>query len=139
MVKRKKREILGECAYCPNRGITKDHIPPQSIFATGTQNKPWVPACQNCNGGASKDDQYLQRLAMLWGADGSKDAVAVEERFLSSLQREEAKGLQADVLASLSPLSQEEELMFPEGIKMAYRVSVLGESPINSFAVGGTS
>lgn len=126
MVKRKESEILGECAYCPNPGTTKDHIPPQTIFAKGTQNKPWVPACRSCNGGASKDDEYLQRLAMLRGAEGCKDACAVEERFLKALQREEATGLKADVLASLSPLTQEEELMFPEGINIALQGERLG-------------
>lgn len=85
-----------------------------------------VPACQSCNGGASKDDEYMQRLAMLWGTESSKDADAAEERFFRALQREEAKGLQADVLASLSPLSQEDELLFPGGINMALQGERLG-------------
>src|SRR4051812_40055045 len=119
MAKSEEPEILGECAYCPNPGTTKDHIPAQTIYAKGTQNKPWVPACPSCNGGASKDDEYMQRLAMLWGTDGSKDAAAAGERFLKALQREEARGLQADVLASLSPQCPEAELLFPGGINMA--------------------
>jgi hypothetical protein len=84
------------------------------------QNKPWVPACHDCNSGATKDDEYMQRLAMLWGADGSKDALDVEERFFKTRQREEAKGLQADVRASLVPVNAE-ELLFPGGINMALR------------------
>src|SRR4051812_34092613 len=116
MAKSEEPQILGECAYCPNPGTTKDHIPPQTIYAKGTQHKPWVPACRICNGGASKDDEYMQRLAMLWGADGSKDAKDVEERFMRALQREDAKGLQADVLASLSKQTSGQELLFPGGI-----------------------
>lgn len=126
MEKLKEPEMLGECAYCPNPGMTKDHIPPQTIYAKGTQDKPWVPACRSCNGGASKDDEYMQRLAMLWGAEGSKDAAAVEERFFRALQREEAKGLQANVLDSLSPLSPDKELLFPGGINMALQGERLG-------------
>ena len=87
MVNLKKSDILGECAYCPNPGTTKDHIPPQTFYAKGTQNKPWVPACKSCNVGASKDDEYMQRIAMLWGAE-SKDATDAEERFFRARQRE---------------------------------------------------
>jgi hypothetical protein len=126
MAKSKKSEIFGECAYCTNPGKTKDHIPPQTIYAKGTQHKPWVPACQICNGGASKDDEYMQRLAMLRGADVSKDARDVEERFMRALQREEAKGLQTDVLASLSNQTSEQELLFPGGINMALQGERLG-------------
>ena len=74
MAKSKEPEILGECAYCPNPGTTKDHIPPQTIYAKGTQNKPWVPACRSCNGVRVKTMSICSCLAMLWGADGSKDA-----------------------------------------------------------------
>lgn len=126
MAKSKTSEILGECAYCLNPGTTKDHIPPQTIYAKGTENKPWVPACGSCNKGASKDDEYMQRIAMLRGTEESKDAAAAEERFFRALQREEAKGLRADVLASLSPLSREEELLFPGGINMALQGERLG-------------
>jgi hypothetical protein len=126
MAKANKRKILGECAYCPNPGTTKDHIPPQTIYAKGTQNKPWVPACRSCNGGASKDDEYMQRLAMLIGAEASKDALAVEERFMRALQRDDAKGLQADTLASLSQQTPEQELLFPGGINMALQGERLG-------------
>ena len=124
--RRMKSEDLGECAYCPAPATTKDHIPPQTIFAKGTQNKPWVPSCRDCNTGASKDDEYMQRFAMLWGAESSKDALDVEERFFKALQREEAKGLQAEVRASLSPMSPEGELLFPGGINLALQGERLG-------------
>lgn len=126
MAKSKKSAVLGECAYCPNPGRTKDHIPPQTIYAKGTQHKPWVPACKSCNGGASKDDEYMQRLAMLWTAGDSKDVAETEDRFFKALQREQAKGLQADVRASLSPLTPEQELLFPGGINMALQGERLG-------------
>lgn len=118
--------VLGECAYCPNPGTTKDHIPPQTIYAKGTHNKPWVPACHSCNRGASTDDEYMQRLAMLWGAEASKDAQAVEERFIRALQRKEAKGLQSEVLASLSKQTPEQETLFPGGINIALQGARLG-------------
>jgi hypothetical protein len=116
--RRKKDDHLGECAYCPAPATTEDHIPPQGIFAKGTPNKPWVPACRSCNGDASLDDEYMQRLSMLWGADACKDAIEVGEKFMRSLKRPEAQGLQAEVRRSLSPV--EDESLFPGGINMAF-------------------
>ncbi|HUT90531.1 MAG TPA: hypothetical protein VMY37_13600 [Thermoguttaceae bacterium] len=121
---RKKDNLLGECAYCPAPATTKDHIPPKGMFAKGTPNKPWVPACGACNGGASLDDEYMQRLSMLWGADACKDAIEVGEKFMRSLERPEAQGLQAEVRRSLSPM--EDESLFPGGINMALQGDRLG-------------
>jgi hypothetical protein len=128
MGRRKKQlQDLGECAYCPSPATTRDHIPPQGIFAKGMPNKPWVPCCLECNRGASKDDEYMQRIAMLCGAEGCGDAQDVEERFMRALKREEAKGLQTEILASLSPLSPEQELLFPGGINLALKGDRIGK------------
>ena len=94
------------------------------MFAKSMPNKPWVPACQSCNGGASLDDEYMQRLSMIWGADACKDAIEVGEKFMRSLERPEARGLQAEVRRSLSPLDN--ELLFPGGINMALQGDRLG-------------
>lgn len=122
--RRKKDKHLGECAYCPAPATTEDHVPPKGMFAKSTLNKPWVPACRSCNGGASLDDEYMQRLSMLWGADACKDASEVGEKFMRSLERPEARGLQAEVRRSLSPL--EDESLFPGGINMALQGDRLG-------------
>lgn len=122
MSKRKKN--LGECAYCPEPATTEDHVPPRGMFAKSMSNKPWVPACESCNGDASKDDEYMQRLSMLWGADACADAVEVGEKFMRSLNYPEAKGLQTEVRRSLSPL--EDESLFPGGINMALQGEPLG-------------
>ncbi len=122
--RRKKDKQLGECAYCAAPATTKDHIPPQGVFAKGMPHKPWVPACQSCNAGASLDDEYMQRLSMLWGADGCKDAIEVGEKFMRSLERPEARGLQAEVRRSLSPL--DDESLFPGGINFALKSDRLG-------------
>jgi hypothetical protein len=122
--RRKKDKDLGECAYCPAPATTKDHIPPEGMFAKGMPHKPWVPSCLDCNRGAGLDDQYMQRLSMLWGADACKDAIEVGDKFMRSLEREEAKGLQEEVRRSLSPL--EDESLFPGGIYMALQGDRLG-------------
>lgn len=120
----RRKKQLGECAYCTEPATTQDHIPPKGMFAKGIPNKPWVPACQSCNGGASLDDEYMQRLSMLWGADACKDAIEVGEKFMRSLEKGEAPGLQAEVRRSLSPL--EDESLFPGGINMALQGERLG-------------
>ncbi len=119
----KVKEDLGECAYCGAQATTKDHIPPKGTYAKGWPDKPWVPACESCNKGASLDDEYMQRLSMLWGADACKDAVEVGEKFMRSLERPEAGGLQAEVREALSPV--EDESRFPGGISMALKGSRL--------------
>ncbi len=121
---RKQDKDLGECTYCPVPATTEDHIPPKGMFAKGMPNKPWVPACLACNNGASLDDEYMQRLSMLWGADACQDAVEVGEKFMRSLERSEARGLQAEVRRSLSPL--EDESLYPGGINMALQGDRLG-------------
>jgi hypothetical protein len=123
MSKRKKKN-LGGCAYCPEPATTEDHVPPKGMFAKCMPSKPWVPACQSCNKDASKDDEYMQRLSMLWGADACADAVEVGEKFIRSLEYPEAKGLQAEVRRSLSPL--EDESLFPGGINIALQGERLG-------------
>ncbi len=119
-----KDKQLRECAYCHAPATTKDHIPPQGMFAKGMANKPWVPACESCNRAASLDDEYMQRLSMLWGADACKDAIEVGEKFMRSLEKCEARGLQSEVRRSLSPL--EDESLFPGGINMALQGERLG-------------
>ena len=123
MAKRKKRD-LGFCAYCTEPATTQDHVPPKGMFAKSMPDKPWVPSCERHNADASKNDQYMQRLAMLWGADACADARDVEERFMRSLDYPEAKGLAAEVRRSLSPL--EDESLFPGGIAIALSGERLG-------------
>ena len=52
------------CVLCGKRpAITKEHIPPQSLYH---KNKPKeylkVPACEECNGSTKLDDEYLEQV-----------------------------------------------------------------------------
>ena len=62
-----KKKNLGECAYCPEPATTEDHVPPRGMFAKSMPNKPWVPACESCNGDASKDDEYMHACRCFGG------------------------------------------------------------------------
>jgi len=68
-----RTEILGknrggECVYCGQTGaVTRDHIPPQNLFARPRPNNLiTVPCCRNCNKGFELDDEYF-RLAVTTG------------------------------------------------------------------------
>ena len=58
------------CIYCGVApGTTKDDVPPKNLFLRPLpQNFVKVPACQPCNAGFSKDDEYL-RLALYERSD----------------------------------------------------------------------
>ena len=56
----KKKPKIGTCSICGNRNVklTKDHVPPQTIFLSPhPDNMIDVPACDTCNGGSSILDQ----------------------------------------------------------------------------------
>jgi hypothetical protein len=49
------------CVYCAkNPGLTDDHVPPKSFFPQPRpSNLITVPACNKCNSGAGKDEDYF--------------------------------------------------------------------------------
>ena len=73
MAKRK-----GECVYCGRLAVlTADHIPPKALCS---KPRPAdlivVPACELCNGGASKDDEYFKTVMVLKDLAGSHPEAA---------------------------------------------------------------
>lgn len=62
---RKKCDVkFGTCVYCENfKTITKDHVPPKNLFKKPRPNNLiTVPACHDCNKGASEDDEYFRTV-----------------------------------------------------------------------------
>jgi hypothetical protein len=72
------------------------------MFAPGTPDRPWVPACEKCNHGASEHDQFMQRLAMMWGAERTKDGVAVGEKILRAMDYKEQRKFNRNLIRNLS-------------------------------------
>jgi hypothetical protein len=54
------------CIYCGEpRPLTRDHVPPQSIFPNPKpSNLITVPARQDCNGGFKLDDEYFRTFVV---------------------------------------------------------------------------
>lgn len=53
------------CAYCGDPATSEDHIPPQSLLVGVPRSaRPKVPACTDCNNGASDDDEYFRDVVV---------------------------------------------------------------------------
>lgn len=73
-VKRSSRRREGMCVYCgPSESqLTRDHIPPQSIFPKPKPaNLVTVPACRACNDAFKLDDEYFRTFVVTGGFQNS--------------------------------------------------------------------
>jgi hypothetical protein len=63
----RKRKKRGECVYCgKTRVLTRDHIPPKSLFGSPRpSNLVSIPCCKACNADASKDDEYFKNALVM--------------------------------------------------------------------------
>ena len=95
------------CVYCGSRKkVTKDHIPPKSLFAKPRpKNLITVPCCRKCNNSASKDDEYFVTTIVLRRDAGEHpEAKRVSDRVWRSLRKPEAKGLNKLLLGDVEGL-----------------------------------
>jgi hypothetical protein len=94
------------CAICGERdGTTRDHVPPKAIFPKPRPNNlVTVPACLECNNGASDNDDLFKVFLSLQAAGNNEIARKLfQEKTVRTLKRnqsllalilEEAKELQ---------------------------------------------
>lgn len=68
--------LINGCIYCGGRAETRDHVPSRFILEPPyPENLPVVGACESCNQGFSKDEEYLVCLiaaAIAGSADPDK-------------------------------------------------------------------
>lgn len=90
----------GECIYCGRRAkLRRDHVPPKSIFPPPRPNNLiTVPACNECNLGASSHDEYLRVVMALRGdvANGLAGS-SIRSTVMRSLDRPNAAGLRQSI------------------------------------------
>ena len=62
---------MANCAYCNSENAnTADHVPPKGLFPKPRPSDLiTVPSCLSCNGEASSDEEYFQRV-LLFGPAG---------------------------------------------------------------------
>lgn len=97
------------CVYCGSKSnLTRDHIPPRALFGKPPPNNLiTVPACKECNSGASKDDEYfVSRLALRDEAYQNSDARDAMMRFVRSLEKPKQMGLRRAFTKSLFEVPQ---------------------------------
>jgi hypothetical protein len=81
------------CIYCQTRpATTVDHAPPKGLFAEPRpSNLITVPACDDCNKGFEKNDDYVLPIATEWLASETKDGAAVTQKRLRAINRPQAR------------------------------------------------
>ena len=83
------------CIYCgTDKNMTDDHVPPKLLFPEPRPSDLFtVPSCRKCNASFQKDDEYFRgMLASCESVYYDKNASKVNKKFLSGLNRPEAKG-----------------------------------------------
>ena len=62
-VRKAGKRKVGVCVYCGAKGpVSRDHIPPKSLFAQPRPRLITVPSCDACNNGADTDDEYFRMM-----------------------------------------------------------------------------
>ena len=99
------------CAICGKNVecVTRDHIPPKSMFAVKPSNLITVPACLECNGGSSADDEYFRLIASEIDTATHPDAKKVSESIAKSMARPQAAGFRERLRQSIYSLEVEGE------------------------------
>jgi hypothetical protein len=85
---------VGVCTYCgETKRISADHVPPKNLFPKPYPADMWtVPACDDCNQGFSKDDDYFRVwLTIAEGAKGQFERDKLIPTVVRGLHREEAR------------------------------------------------
>lgn len=112
--------------YCGREALlTEDHIPPKALYPSVLWSQLLkIPSCLECNGGASKDDEYLRTIIGL-SAKGERDEILkpVSDAAVRSLVRPEATGFRASILNGITE-------MFVSGPEGIFRVLLLASLPL---------
>lgn len=97
------------CAICGiNEATTKDHVPPKAIFPKPRPHLITVPACKECNNGASDLDDLFKVYLSMHAAGKSEIAMRLfTEKTTKTLERN--KALQALIVQESKELQIEDK------------------------------
>lgn len=110
-----KTEKVGSCAFCGVFGrITNDHVPPKNLFHGHPDDELIkVPACDECNQGAKKDDEYFRAFLVAQAAvSDHPQAQKLNDHIRKKMDENERKGFEALMFSQLQIM----ELVTPSGI-----------------------
>ncbi|WP_144076868.1 HNH endonuclease [Salinicola socius] len=100
------------CAICGERdGVTRDHVPPKAIFPKPRpENLVTVPACLECNNGASDDDDLFKVFLSMQAASNSEIARRLfQEKTARTLERNQV------LLSAIMEESREVQVVINQG------------------------
>jgi len=122
------------CAICgTNQGTTRDHVPPKSIFPKPRpSNLITVPACIECNNGASVYDDLFKVFLSLQATESNEMARRLfEEKTLKTLRRNSV------LLERIKEESKEIEVINNDG-ELETRTGVLWDSQAHDAVIERT-
>ncbi len=96
------------CVHCAVReATTADHIPPKGLYAPPRPSDLLtVPSCEECNGGASMDDEYMRTFLTLKERAGDHpDAKTQVNATMRSLRRNRITGFGRAFLKTVKPVN----------------------------------
>ena len=109
------------CAYCDNPAMTRDHLPPEKLFTPPLpDNLITVPACDQCNNGASNDDEVFRNELSIMAGSFGESAKAAErlQPALRGIRRNKA------MLKRMVTASQLVERYTPSGLYLGHGYAV---------------
>lgn len=122
------------CAICGEReGTTRDHVPPKAIFPRPRpSNLVTVPACPDCNNGASDyDDLFKVFLSMQAAGNNELARRLFEEKTVRTLRRNQS------LLAAIQREATEVEVLTNHG-HLETRTGVLWNSEAHDAVITRT-
>ena len=111
--------VLMKCVYCGiNDGITKDHIPPRSLFSKPKPNNLiTVPCCNDCNKRFKKDEDLFMGWVLFSEAGTKKEGKKIWEQKLNRTF-EKDYGLKKQIAKSFKIA----EIFSPSGLYLGRRL-----------------
>jgi hypothetical protein len=116
---------MGICVYCGGfRPITEDHIPPKALFRRPLPpDLVKVPSCTQCNGGASKDDEYFKTMMVLKERAGDHpDAAGLRDSVFRSFDNPRKRGFRRHIARITRPVNVRSPAGLYLGRTLAYDV-----------------
>ena len=123
----KKRKRRGECVYCGRtRELTRDHIPPKSLFGSPRPNNLIsIPCCRDCNEEASKDDEYFKNsLALRIDSYNHPDVQKILPSVIRSFKKDHKIGYRKSFFSTLRQVELRSRSGLYVGSTGAYNVEI---------------
>lgn len=101
-------EKPAKCIYCGKPATTVDHIPPKNLFSKPRPSDLiTVPACNSCNNGASRDDDYFwSRIIIKREVGGHRAVKGVLPTLFRSLGRAQQRGFTRQFYDDIQPVEE---------------------------------